>query len=358
MHRQCCWGDMSDRSRSLPIVGGLIAVAAAMYATRRGTPSAMAERSSVPARPTAPGWGRSLANVWNEMDRDHVSVMAAGVAFYSFLSIFPAMSAVISVFGLVADPAIIERQLAQLSGVMPAAALELLSSQLHSLISASQGKLGISLLISLALTFWSAMSGMATLMQALTVAYEEAETRGVLGFYGQVAALTLAVGAFAVLSLLLIAVAPALIDWVPLPQHWRDRLGVIRWPLLVWLAFLALAFVYRFGPARRHPAWDWFSPGTVAAAILWLLGSAGFSLYVTEFAAYDRTYGSLGAVVVLMMWLYVSAYIVLAGAELNAEAERAGRLKRLALAASAAPAVAGSAGDARVRGSFPKQPLV
>jgi len=266
-----------------------------------------------------------LARVWRELDRDHVSVMAAGVAFYSFLSIFPAMSALISVYGLVANPAVIEKQIVNLAGVLPASALELLSAQLEALISAPQGKLGIGLVISLLLAFWSAMSGIGTLMQALTVAYEETETRGVLSFYGQNAALTACAGAFALVALFLIAVVPAMLDSLPFPPTWQDGIALVRWPILAALVFLALAFSYRFAPSRQAPHWHWFAPGTVAAAALWLAGSAGFSLYVTEFASYNKTYGSLGAVVVLMMWLYVSAFIILAGAELNSEWERAGR---------------------------------
>lgn len=307
---------MSDRPRAS--LGASIAQAG------NAPPRQEAHDAAAPPAPR-PGWGRILGNVWAELDADHVSVMAAGVAFYSFLSIFPAMSALISTFGLVADPAIMEGRIANLAGVLPPAALHLISDQLETLIKAPQGKLGIGLVISLLLTFWSAMSGMGTLMQALTVAYEDKERRGIVAFYGQSAGLTIGAGVFALVSLLLIAVVPAVLDWLPFPDDWRNGIAYVRWPILAALVFIALVAIYRFAPSRETPRWWWFAPGTIAAVALWLVGSAGFSFYVTAFASYNKTYGSLGAVAVLLMWFYVSAYIILAGAELNAELEKAKR---------------------------------
>jgi membrane protein len=270
-----------------------------------------------------PGWWTILTNFWAKLDRDHVSIMAAGVAFYALLSIFPGMSALISLYGLVADPAAIEQLLSSLAGVLPQEALKLLSDQLHALIAAPHDKLGLGLLVSLLIALWSATSGTGALMQALTVVYEEREERGILTYYGLAIALTIGIGLFALLSLFLIAVVPAIIGTLPIPQDWQDRLSWIRWPLLAVLAVLALGTLYRFAPSRREPCWHCFSAGTIIAALLWLIGSAGFSFYVARFSSYDKTYGSLGAVVILLMWFYVTAYIVLAGAELNSEIEKA-----------------------------------
>jgi membrane protein len=270
-----------------------------------------------------PGWWTILTNFWARLDRDHVSIMAAGIAFYALLSIFPGMSALISIYGLVADPATIETQLNSLSGVLPQEALKLLSDQLHTLVAAPRDKLGLGLLVSLLIALWSATSGTGSLMQALTVAYEERENRGILSFYGRAIVLTIGVGVFALLSLFLIAGIPAVIGSLPLSELWRDRISLIRWPLLAILAVAALGVLYRYGPARRNPCWHCLSGGTMAAAVLWLVGSAGFSFYVARFSSYDKTYGSLGAVVILLMWFYVTAYIILAGAELNAEIEKA-----------------------------------
>lgn len=269
------------------------------------------------------GCGRILINTWGKIGSDFVTVMAAGVAFFSFLSIFPAMSTAISAFGLIADPRTLARQLVALHGILPPAAMQLLSDQLESLIAAPQAGLGIGLVVSLLLTFWSATSGVSTLMSALTAAFNETETRSLPVFYLRAFALTLGVGAFAVISLLLIAVVPAVVSLLPFPENMRNIIGLVRWPILAALVWLALALVYRFAPARKLPRWHWLAPGTIAAAVFWLGGSAGFSYYVANFGTYNKMYGSLGAVVVLMVWFYVSALIMLVGAELNSEADKA-----------------------------------
>src|ERR1700704_4212045 len=240
-----------------------------------------------------PGWWAILTNFWAELDRDHVSIMAAGVAFYALLSIFPGMSALFSLYGLVSDPATIAHQLSSLSGGLPEEALKLLSDQLHALVAAPRDKLGLGLLVSLLLALWSAISGTGALMQALTVAFEERENRGVLSFYGLAIALTLGVGLFALLSLFLIAVIPAVIGSLPISELWRDRVSLIRWPILAILAILALCVLYRYAPARQNPCWHCFSAGTIGAAMLWLVGSAGFSFFVARLRSYHKTQGSL-----------------------------------------------------------------
>ncbi|MBV8889131.1 MAG: YihY/virulence factor BrkB family protein [Alphaproteobacteria bacterium] len=320
---------MAGRHRSAPVLGTLIALALACYAAAGNAAEptlprpAPRQNMAPPARPPRRRWGRILARVWDELGRDHVSMMAAGVAFYGLLAIFPGMSALISIYGLVADPGIIERHLAELTGVLPAEALKLLSDQMNALVSAPPAKLGLGLLISLLVALWSAMSGTSMLMQALTVAYEEQDDRGILHFYALALALTVGTTVFGLVSLLLIAAVPVALEWLPMPEAWRDGVALVRWPILAGLVLIGLGLLYRLAPDRRSPRGDFLSPGTIAAAVLWLVGSAGFSIYVARFGSYDRTYGSIGAVVILLMWFYVSAYIVLAGAELNAELERA-----------------------------------
>jgi membrane protein len=249
--------------------------------------------------------------------------MAAGVAFWSFLSIFPAMSALISLYGLISDPAVIATQVESLAGVLPQSALQLLYDQLNRLISAPPQALGLGLVISLVLALWYSMSGTGTLMQALTVAYEERDTRGILAYYAQSAALTIGIAMFVLLSLFLVAIVPVVLGLLPFPKALRDLIGLVRWPVLAVLLMLALGVVYRFAPARENPCWHLFSAGTIVAALVWLAGSAGFSYYVASFSSYDKTYGSLGTVVVLLMWLYLGSFVVLVGAELNSEIEQA-----------------------------------
>ena len=263
--------------------------------------------------------------------------MAAGVAFWTFLSIFPAMSALISIYGLVSDPAVIATHFASLAGVLPQSALELVGEQMNRLISAPPQALGLGLVISLLLALWYSMSGTGTLMQALTVAYEEQDTRSILAYYAQSAALTIGIAVFGLVSLFLVAVVPAVLEWLPFPKGLRDLIGLVRWPILAVLLILALGTIYRFAPARRNPCWHFSSAGTIAAATLWLAGSAGFSYYVANFASYDKTYGSLGTVVVLLMWLYLSSFIVLVGAELNSESSGPGPARRKARSRSRSP---------------------
>jgi membrane protein len=309
---------MAGRHRPAPLFGALIAAAATLYAAR----PAAAPSPHRAATPPRPGWVRILANVWSELGRDRISVMAAGVAFYSFLALFPGMSALISLYGLVADPAAIWRQLAALSRILPHPALALVSVQLHALIVAPRARLGIGFLVSLLLALWSATSGVATLMQALTVTDDDQDPRGLVAFYAQAIALTLGLGAFGLSSLFVIAVVPMMIDHLPIDPAWRGAIALISWPILAGLAVVALGLIYRFAPARPMSRWRWLSAGTVAAALLWLIASAGFSVYVARIAAYSATYGSLGAVVVLLMWFYLGAYVTLAGAALNREIER------------------------------------
>lgn len=256
------------------------------------------------------------------MSRDNISIMAAGTAFYAMLSIFPGMTALVLTYGLVGDPASIGRHVNALAGVLPSQALSLLTDQLHHLASATPEKLGVGLVVSVLFAVWSATSGASALMQALTVAYEGREERGLLQFYGLAVALTIALAVFGVAALLLIAGVPAAISWLPLPEIWRRLLPLVRWPLLALLALLGLGTLYRVAPSGPGAGWHFLRAGTVAASLLWLGGSAAFSFYAANFGSYDRIYGSLGAVAVLLIWLYVSAYITLAGAELNSQIGR------------------------------------
>ncbi len=269
-------------------------------------------------------WRRRLARVGAALGRDNISIMAAGTAYYAMLSIFPGLSALVLTYGLIADPVSIEHHIDALSGVLPGEALTLLSDQLHALVTATRENLGIGLVLSVLFALWTASSATTALMNALTVAYEGKENRGYLHFYGLALALTIGLGLFGVVSLVLIAVVPAAVNRLPLPELWRELVPLLRWPLLAVLAILALGTLYRLAPSRAARRWDFLRAGTISAGLLWLAGSAAFSFYAAHFGSYDRTYGSLGAVVILLVWLYVTAYIILAGAELNADFDRRG----------------------------------
>jgi membrane protein len=264
-------------------------------------------------------WGLRLGRVWHALGRDNISIMAAGIAYYAMLSIFPGMSALVLAYGLVADPQTIEHHITALSGILPSEALNLLAAQLNELVSAAPENLGIGLGVSVVITLWSSTSGTSAMMNALTIAYEGKEERGILHFYGLSLALTIGGSVFVLLALVLIAGVPAAVTRLSLPAFWQEVFPFIRFPMLALLAFFGLTALYRLAPDRKRPSWDFARVGTICASISWLVGSAAFSYYAARFGSYDRTYGSLGAVAILLVWLYVTAYIVLAGAELNGE---------------------------------------
>jgi membrane protein len=264
-------------------------------------------------------WWRHLRRVWRALVRDNISIMAAGAAYYSMLSIFPAMSALVLTYGLIADPITIELHIDTLSGLLPAEALKLVSDQLHALATAPSTKLGAGLVLSVLFALWTATSASSAMMNALTVAYDGREKRGIFHFYGLAVALTVGLVLFAAISLLLIAGVPALMIQIPEPPPWGDIVPYLRWPLLVVIVVMGLGTFYRIAPSRDRPTWDFLRIGTITASLFWLAGSAAFSFYASNFGSYDRTYGSLGAVAALLVWLYVTAYVILAGAELNRE---------------------------------------
>lgn len=267
------------------------------------------------------GWWQVAQRVWTESSRDNLSVVAAGCAFYALFAIFPALSALISLYGLTADPATVEQQFAMLGSVLPAQAYGLVIEQISRVAAAPNRVLGWSFALSLGLSLWSVMSLTQAMFAALNIAYEEPERRSLLRFY--LSAFTFAIVGIlsGVIGLLAIVYVPILFAYAGYSHAFELFVRIARWPLLALLVLVLLSLLYRYGPCRRTAKWHWVSMGSIFATTIWLLASAGFSYYVTNFANYGRTYGSLGAVIVLLLWLYISFYIVLLGAEINAELE-------------------------------------
>jgi len=263
-----------------------------------------------------------LKRVKAEVKDDNVSLLAAGVAFYAMLAIFPAVIAVVTLYGMVADPAQVEKRVGELTRSLPAGADQLLTSQLTNVVNAGRQALSIGLVISLLALLWSVSSGVQGLIKSLDVIYDEKETRGFVKLRGLSLLLTLGSIVVAVISLALITVFPSAIDRLDLGQAGQVAASVARWVVLAVLVLVALAVVYRWGPDRANPHWRWLSIGAVVALVLWLLGSAGFSSYVDNFGKYNQTYGALAAVIILLLWLYLSAFAVLLGAEVDAGTER------------------------------------
>lgn len=267
------------------------------------------------------GWRDILRRVNTRLGKDHISIVAAGVAFYGMLAIFPALAALVSIYALIADPADIQNQMAALKGVVPEEVHGILTRQLQQIAGRSGGALGIGALVAILAALWSAAKGTKALIIALNIAYGEEEGRGFIRLNAVALLLTLAAVLSMIVSLGLIAALPALLGNLGLPEPWRSAVSLARWPLLALLVAVGLAVVYRFGPDRDQPQWRWVSWGAVSATVLWLIGSVLFSIYVANFGEYNETYGSLAAVVILLLWLFLTAYVILLGAEFNAETE-------------------------------------
>lgn len=269
------------------------------------------------------GWGQVAIRVWRELGNDNISLVAAGVAFYGLLGIFPAISALVLIYGLIADPTQVRDQLAILRDVMPADGYSILENQTTALASQGRGSLGFGLILSLLLAIWSAKKGVTALITALNIAYEEDERRGFIRRNLIQLGFTVAGIVFMLLALTAVAALPAIVGMLR-ASGLIDETALLwtRWVLMAVMLALVLALLYRFGPARSQAKMSWINPGAIAASVLWIAGSIAFSWYVSNFATYNKTFGSLGAVVILLMWLYISAFIVCAGAELNAELER------------------------------------
>ena len=321
---------MADPSKS-PLLGAAIAGGLMLYAIaadRRGLgvaparrPDPLGRRADEPHEIPPTGWWHILKRLAGDISRDNVSLMAAGVAFYGLLSLAPAFTALVALYGLVFDPSQVQAQVQAMEGLVPEEARKLIADQLTTIVHGSSSTLGVGFIISLALAIWSANSGTSALITALNVAYGEREKRTILRYYAGTLFVTAAAVLFGIVSLILVAIIPAAFGLLPLGDVGKTLVDWIRWPLLVVLFAAALSVVYRYAPSRNEPRWSWVSSGAVLATVLWIAGSAAFSLYVEKFATYNKTYGSLGAVVVLLMWLWLSAYAVLIGAELNAEME-------------------------------------
>ncbi|WP_219414107.1 YihY/virulence factor BrkB family protein [Pseudonocardia nigra] len=280
------------------------------------------EHAESPAQIPPRGWWQVVRRAFKESSADNVSMLAGGVAFFAFLAIFPALIAAVTIYGLVSDPAQVAGQVQNLAGALPQDTQPLIADQLNAVVASSGGALTLGLVVSLLAALWSASSGTGNLMQAVNLAYDEQETRGFVKLRGTALLLTLGAIVFVLVTLGLVAVVPAVLDALQLGVVGTVLAQVVRWALLIAVVIVALAVVYRVAPDRDAPKFQWVSPGAIVAATLWIIGSVGFSLYVNNFGSYNKTYGALAGVVVLLLWLYLTSYIVLLGAEINAESER------------------------------------
>jgi membrane protein len=288
---------------------------------RRAREQGRGRRARAPWRIPWAGWKDILWRVYASVNDNRLLAVAGGVAFYSLLAIFPAVAAFVSLYGLIADASTIDAHLSLAAGVLPAGAVDLLHEQITKLTSKGDAKLSLGFITGLAVALWSANAGMKAIIDALNVVYDEKEKRS----FVKLNLLSLLFTIVAILSLMValggVVIAPMVFSAFGLSSLLSLAIAVLRWPLLLALATIALAAIYRFGPSRTEARWQWLSVGSVAAAIGWLITSVLFSWYIAHFGAYNATYGSLGAAVGMMMWMWISAIVILLGGELNAEIE-------------------------------------
>lgn len=273
--------------------------------------------SQIPAR----GWKDVLLRVHREVIEDRVTLVAAGAAFYLMLAIFPALGAFVSIYGFVADPTSIAGQIDFLRGIMPDGGLDLMIGQLESFASQERSALTLGLGVTLAVSLWSANNGVKTLFEALNIAYEEEEKRSFIWLNLVALAFTLGFMLTLIMMIAAVGIVPVVLSLVNLGGFSETLISTGRWVLMIMVVMLGVSLLYRFGPSRARAKWRWISWGSFTATLGWLIMSVGFSYYLQNFADYNATYGSLGAAIGFMLWLWLSAVILIVGAELNAEME-------------------------------------
>lgn len=291
------------------------------HASPSASPGGNGNRAKTPTEIPPRGWWQILKRVATQTVEDRVTTEAAAVTFYVLLSIFPGIAALVSLYGLVADPETVTRQISMLEGIIPGGGMEILQGQLQSLATAQNSALSFGAIAGIATALWTSNQGTKAMFDALNVVYEEKEKRGFI--WRTVVTLLFTLGSiiFVIVSLAAVVGLPIVLNFVGLGQMNDLLLRLVRWPLLLVMIILLLAALYRYGPSREAARWRWVTPGSAFAAIVWIVGSILFSWYVSRFGNYDATYGSLGAVIGFMTWVWLSATVVLIGGQLNAEME-------------------------------------
>ena len=274
-----------------------------------------------PAEIPAKGWKDIILRVYRGISEDRVLANAAGVVFFALLALFPGIAALVSIYGLFADPVSISQHLDTATGVLPGGALDVIRGQLTQLTSQGRGTLGVSFIVGLGISLWSANGGMKALFDALNVVYEEQEKRSFIRLNATSLIFTLGMLVFLLTALGAMVVLPVALNHVPLHEMTTLILKVARWPVLLVLVALGLALIYRYSPSRREPQWRWITPGSAFAAVVWVVASLLFSWYAANFGSFNKTYGSLGAVIGFMTWMWLSIIVILVGGKLNAEIE-------------------------------------
>ncbi len=269
----------------------------------------------------APGWKEIAWRVYQRIGEDRILVIAAGTVFYGILALFPAIAAFVSIYGLFASPADIANKLNSMSSVLPGGAISIIGDQMTRVATQSNGSLGIGAIVGLLIALWSANAGTKAVFDGLNVAYHEKEKRSFISLNITSLIFTLGMLAFALIALGAMIVVPNVVHRLGLGETGKWAVTIGQWPVLLILVSFVFACLYRYGPSRDEPKWRWITPGSVFAAVVWLVASLLFSYYAANFGSYNKTYGSLGAIIGFMTWMWISAIVVFVGGMLNAEIE-------------------------------------
>lgn len=284
--------------------------------------------SDVPGRDAArprdvplAAWKMIARRVWHQIGNDHIGLIAAGVAFYGLLALFPAITALMAIAGLIFDPAQFTGQIESVTAFVPRNVAEIVLDQAVAVSGSQEGGLGLAALFGIAVALYFASNGVASLMEGMNVAYDEPETRGFVRLTATKLLLTVVLLIGLIFGLGATLVLPGILSIVSLGPLTELLIGLARWAVLLAMTIGGILVIYRIAPDRASARWIWLWPGATLACLLWIAASVAFSVYVENFASYNETFGTLAGVVVLLMWLWISAYVLLLGAELNAEAE-------------------------------------
>jgi membrane protein len=275
-----------------------------------------------PVRSRPASWTDVAKHVWVNIGRHRVMAIAAGVTFYGLLAIFPAIATIVSLYGLFADTGTLRDQLNTLSGAIPGGAIDVVGDQISLISQHGHSSLGFALIVGLLLSLWSSNSGMKAIFDALNVVYNVEERRGFIKLNAVSLIFTLSAIVFMLLAIASVILVPIVLKLLPLGTVAELLLGYARWPLVLVGVGLALSFIYRFGPDRDNAQWRWITWGSAFAAVIWIAASLLFSWYTANFGSYNKTYGSLGAVIGFMTWMWISTIVILIGAEIDAVLER------------------------------------
>lgn len=262
-----------------------------------------------------------IRQVIDDLGEKNAGLISAGVAFYGLFAVFPGIAAIISLFGLVADPIVVNSQLELMRGLMPPGVFALFNNQINGLLSARTAALGLTTLLSIGLALWSARTGVAALIRGLNAIFER-PNRSSIRHVLVALLLTASLVGMAIIALLMVVVAPILLALIPFTDRISWLLDGIRWGVAVSVLLVGLGLLYRYGPNRRFSRMGWITPGAFVVVVAWIGVSAGFSIYVANFGTYNEVYGSLGAVIALLFWFYLSAYLILVGGAFNVALER------------------------------------